>query len=211
MKKLLLVLVSLTISMSAFAATRYIHSAKAVNLRAGPSEYADSSGTLVPNTQVNVIGTDRSTGYALIVTQDKLRGWIAESELTTATPKTPVLVQPNADNYKTTKTQIAAAIVATSPAKVAAVMPEGKLKPANNNPNKSYYDDVKEKLHAVASANAAAPNTLVKLSPQEMNNYTAMQRENRAWFITGAGILILGMLLGLFISRISWKRRSTWS
>ena len=34
---------------------------------------------------------------------------------------------------------------------------------------------------------------------------------NRDWFIAGAGVLFAGMLLGLIIPRIRWKRRRSWS
>ncbi|RZU99572.1 SH3 domain protein [Spiribacter vilamensis] len=37
-------------------------------------------------------------------------------------------------------------------------------------------------------------------------------RENRDWFIAGAGVIVFGMLFGITLTRIRWRRRSSsWS
>lgn len=218
MKKFFLACIALVMCVSVFADTRYVAGPAEALLRAGPSEYADVSSKLVKDSKVDVIGVDRSTDYALVVTPDKKRGWVPSSALTATPPTAPVLSQPAssdvapavaADTPATTQNTPAAQKAATDQATVVAETAPAPA--ATMDPSKSYYGDVKEKLNALASANAATPNTIVKLSTQEMLNYTAIQRENRAWFISGASILILGMIIGLIISRIAFKRRrSTW-
>jgi SH3 domain protein len=37
------------------------------------------------------------------------------------------------------------------------------------------------------------------------------RRQEREWFVAGAGVLLGGMLLGLVIPKIRWKRRRGWS
>jgi SH3 domain protein len=172
---------------------------------------------------VDVVGIDRTTDYALVVTQDKKRGWLPASSLTTTAPATPVLVQPAAadspsptipNNETPAEVSHTSSQPTTTDKNAAAVIADTAPTPAATaalDPSKSHYTDVKEKLNALASANAATPNTIVKLTPQEMINYTAIQRENRAWFISGAGILILGMFVGLIVSKIAFRRRrSSW-
>ncbi len=34
---------------------------------------------------------------------------------------------------------------------------------------------------------------------------------NREWFMTGAGVVVLGIVTGLIIPRLRWRRRSEWS
>ncbi|WP_148291351.1 TIGR04211 family SH3 domain-containing protein [Spiribacter curvatus] len=36
-------------------------------------------------------------------------------------------------------------------------------------------------------------------------------RESRDWFIAGAGVIVFGMLLGITLTRVRWRRRSSWS
>jgi SH3 domain protein len=39
----------------------------------------------------------------------------------------------------------------------------------------------------------------------------AADQESRDWFIAGAGVIVFGMLLGILVTRIRWRRRSNWS
>ncbi len=36
------------------------------------------------------------------------------------------------------------------------------------------------------------------------------ERERQDWFIAGAGVIVFGMLLGILLTRIRWRRRNTW-
>jgi SH3 domain protein len=40
---------------------------------------------------------------------------------------------------------------------------------------------------------------------------TLVRREQQTWFLSGAGVLLGGMLLGLIIPRIRWRRRKGWN
>lgn len=35
-------------------------------------------------------------------------------------------------------------------------------------------------------------------------------RERQDWFIAGAGVIVFGMLLGILVTRIRWRKRSSW-
>ena len=48
----------------------------------------------------------------------------------------------------------------------------------------------------------------LQLSQQE--NMSLSDNSDRDWFITGAGVLIGGMILGLIIPRMRWKKRRGW-
>jgi len=39
----------------------------------------------------------------------------------------------------------------------------------------------------------------------------AADQQSRDWFIAGAGVIVFGMLLGILVTRIRWRRRSNWS
>jgi SH3 domain protein len=45
----------------------------------------------------------------------------------------------------------------------------------------------------------------------ENDNNRLGSRANREWFLVGGAVLVLGLLLGLILPRISWKKKSSWS
>ncbi len=50
----------------------------------------------------------------------------------------------------------------------------------------------------------------VDLEAARQRNRALKERSERDWFIAGAGVLLGGMILGLVIPRIRWKRRRGW-
>ena len=54
----------------------------------------------------------------------------------------------------------------------------------------------------------AAKTSEAKLLSEE--NANLKNREQREWFITGAGVTVGSILLGIILTRIRWRRRSSW-
>ena len=50
-----------------------------------------------------------------------------------------------------------------------------------------------------------------KLTELQRENDSLANRSSREWFVVGAGVVILGMALGLILPRIRWRRKSSWS
>lgn len=48
----------------------------------------------------------------------------------------------------------------------------------------------------------------IRVDTLEQENQTLSGQQNRNWFITGASVLFAGMLLGIWLPRIRWRRRS---
>jgi SH3 domain protein len=44
----------------------------------------------------------------------------------------------------------------------------------------------------------------------QQENAGLKDRTARDWFMVGAGVVLLGILAGLFIPRIRWRRKSSW-
>jgi SH3 domain protein len=45
----------------------------------------------------------------------------------------------------------------------------------------------------------------------EVENDKLASRSDREWFLVGGAVLALGLLLGLILPRISWRKKSSWS
>jgi SH3 domain protein len=48
------------------------------------------------------------------------------------------------------------------------------------------------------------------LAELETENRRLSSRSNREWFIIGAVVMVLGIVLGLILPRIRWRRKSSW-
>ena len=48
------------------------------------------------------------------------------------------------------------------------------------------------------------------LDAAKQQNRVLKERSERDWFIAGAGVLLGGMIIGLVIPKIRWKRRRGW-
>ena len=49
-----------------------------------------------------------------------------------------------------------------------------------------------------------------QLELAERAGFEQRTRDQRRWFVTGAGVLLAGLLLGLLLSRLRLRRRSRW-
>ena len=50
-----------------------------------------------------------------------------------------------------------------------------------------------------------------RLELLEIDNARLASRSSREWFLVGSAVLIAGLLLGLILPRIRWKKKSSWS
>jgi SH3 domain protein len=49
-----------------------------------------------------------------------------------------------------------------------------------------------------------------QLQTLQQENEGLKDRTARDWFMVGAGVVILGMIIGLIIPRIRWRKKSSW-
>ncbi len=48
------------------------------------------------------------------------------------------------------------------------------------------------------------------LDAARLRNRALKERAERDWFLAGAGVLLAGMIIGLIVPKIRWKRRRGW-
>jgi len=51
----------------------------------------------------------------------------------------------------------------------------------------------------------------VQIAALQQENGQLASRRNRDWFIAGAAVLLAGVLVGIIVPRIRWRKRSRWS
>lgn len=218
MKRLALFLLVLALPVLIQAAeTRYVTDHLIITLRSGQGSQYQIIKTLPSGTPLEVLETTDS-GYSRVRTPDGAEGWVVsrylseepiardrlakamkqlerlqirnrklKSQLAELRKQTAEL-QAEHDRLRNENTRL------TSELKH---LREVAAKPA----------ELEEQNHTLKQQNVSLEKELqlVRQENQALQNST--QRE---WFIAGAGVLLGGILLGLILPRIRWRRKNTW-
>lgn len=200
----------------AFGAPAWVSDEFEITLRTGPSTSNSIQLMVSSGTQLEVLERDAETGYSRVTTPGGTEGWVlsrylmnersAREQLSTLTGQLT-----NATTRGTSMGSQLTAIkgqydsankrIDTLEREKAAVekeLAEIKRTAANvlgiNQQNRTLMDDL-------ASAQIRA-DTL------EQENRSLSSQTTRYWFMTGALVLLVGVVLGIWLPRVRWQRRS---
>ncbi len=215
----LTILTLLLVAVSSMAAeTRYITDNLSIPLRDGTSSRHKILKMIKSGTAVEFIVKDKETGYSLVKV-GKTEGWVPDSKLSRS---------PGAAR-QLEKTKRALKKLNEENARLKQTLDELK----NGNADKSAtVESLSAELEAVKAryaklkkdtANVVAISAQNKALTQQVETLLAdrerLEAENKAlkdrtamnWFLRGAGVIVAGILLGLIIPRIRFRRRDSWS
>lgn len=200
----------------AHAETTWVTDQFEVTMRTGPSTSNAIERMLRSGTSLEVLERDEELGYARVRTSAGTEGWVltrylmgepsARAQLATLTNRltnasaegSTLSSQLNAikGEYDTATGQISA--LERDKKRLEEELAEIKRTSANvlsiNNQNKSLRDQLAE------------AETSVGALEQQVRELTS--QSNRYWVMTGALILVVGIILGIWLPRIRWQRRS---
>jgi len=217
-KSRILALFLLTIVPASFAAAEatWVSDQFEVMLRTGPSTSNAIERMLTSGTALEVIERDAESGYSKVRTAAGTEGWVltrylmnepsAREQLTQLTSS---LSNANAQGstlasqldgvkgeYDAAARQIAS--LEKDKQRLEQELAEIKRTAANVLSINSQNKDLREQL---ASAE-------IEAATLEQQNRELTGQSTRYWFMTGAIVLIVGMVLGIWLPRIRWQRRS---
>ncbi len=220
MKKIVIFLLISATSSAVYAeSTRYITDRLEVTMRSGESNQHKILRMLSSGTALELIQTNKESGYSQVRTANGLEGWVitrylerqrsardrlasTEKQLARIKAENKVL-----NNKLAQLTQLSSELTTKT----------NQLSAANEKQSKE-FDRVKN-----ISSNALAldsENTMLREQSRRLERaHQALQLENdslkdrsdRDWFIVGAGVVLLGMIIGLIIPKIRWRKKSDWS
>ncbi len=215
--KSLIVVLAIAVSLSLQAAeTAYITDRAQVFLRSGESTKFKIIRTLFTGTQLTVLKRNPSTGYSKVRLEDGKVGWLltrfliehpgAASQLEQATNELAAIREEN----KRLKEEVAA--LRTAGSKTAS----DQESTARENAQMSR--ELNTIRHAAAHA-IQIKNERDLLQERVVNlerETKKLQRDNQAledsrdqdWFVAGAAVLFGGILLGLVLPKLSWRRKT---
>jgi SH3 domain protein len=201
---------------AAFAAPAWVSDQFEITLRSGPSTSNAIQLMLDSGLRLEVLERDAESGYSRVRTPGGTEGWVLSrylmsepsareqlekltSQLTNATSRGSSLdsqMKAVKSEYDSAKKQIAK--LEREKAAVEKELSEIRRTAANvlaiNDQNKSLMDQL-----------AAAQ---IRGDTLEQENRQLSGQSTRYWFMTGALVLLVGVILGIWLPRIRWQRRS---
>lgn len=212
-------LLILGLAQAATAETRYVTDEFEITLRTGPSTANQIIRMLPSGARLETLQTDADTGYTRVRTQGGTEGWVLTRYL---------MGEPAARDQLANMRERLEAIRSESGGLGAQV---DDLTRANQEAQariRSLESENKQLEAELAEIRRTAANVLaidaennalreqlstaeVQIAALQQESAQLASRRNRDWFIAGAAVLIAGVLLGIILPRIRWRRRSRWS
>ncbi len=206
---MILFLVAAT-SPAAAQTQQYVSDQLEITLRSGPGTNFAIRRMLKSGTPVQVL-EDNGEGYARATTADGTTGWVLTRFLT-AEPVARDLLTKNEQEMQRMRQESALA----QERLIGLDQLEGNLSRVQAE-NENLLTELQNlKLVAADSLKIIEENKALKQELEESSvKHQALIEENtrlgdestQNWFLIGAGVLILGMLIGLTIPNIRWKKR----
>ena len=217
MKKNLLVgLLGLMLSCAAGAQEAWVSDQFEVMLRTGPSTSNAIERVLKSGTALEVLETDAEAGYARVRTNAGTEGWVLSrylmdepsareqlarltGQLTNATNTGSSLTQQlDAVRGEQNSANNRIAVLEREKASLEKELAEIKRTAANVLAIDKQNKDLRDEL----------ATTQIEVSTLEQRNRELTGESTRTWFLTGALVLVIGIILGLWLPRIRWQKRS---
>jgi SH3 domain protein len=200
------------------AQTRYVSDRLEVTLRTGTSTQHAIVRMLPSGARVDVLQVDAASGYTRVRTADGVEGWVLTRYL---------MEQPAAREQLATaggRVENLNARVQELSAEVEVLRGERDSLAAERDGLEAELTDLREELERIRRASASALEldksnrelrTLLSAAEQGSDalrvEIAELKRNTRRdWFLAGAGVLGLGILLGIVLPRLRLRRRSRW-
>lgn len=216
--RLVLAAFSLSLCAGAFAETRYVSDDLEITMRSGKGNSFSIIRMLTSGTPVEVLEVDKDEGYTRVRSSNGKEGWVL----------TRYLMKTQAARERIANTEKQLAEMELEKRKLETAMAElTEQKNALNNQLSSLDVDSRKTSQELAEIKRTASSALAldsenkdlkgrvvalerQLQTVQQENEGLKDRTARDWFMVGAGVVLLGIIVGLIIPRIRWRRKSSW-
>ena len=203
---------------TAFAETQYVSDTLEITMRSGKGTNFGITRMLRSGTPVEVLATDKKSGYTQVRTKSGKEGWVlsrflmngraARERLATAEKN---LAELELENRKLT-TSMATLTEEKSGLETNLQELEGQSRGVNQ--ELSEIKRTASSALAIDSENKELKGRMVSLERQlqtvQQENEALKDRTARDWFMVGAAVVLLGIIVGLIIPKIRFRKKSSW-
>ena len=204
---------------AAVAQDRWVTDEFEIMMRSGKSSKQRIIRQLKSGVRLELLQTDDESEFSEVKTSNGDKGWVLTRYLR-STPTSQLRLPELENSLERSATQNKALrkeIDELKKAKQSLQRDESKLQLSNRSlqdqvdrisklsANTIQVDDENKQLKQQLADSQAAVSAL------NIDNGLLASRSNREWFLVGGGVLVLGLLLGLILPRISWRKKDSWS
>lgn len=197
--------------------SRYITDRLEVTLRTGHGNQYKILRMLPSGTPVEVLEEDPESGYTRVRVGDT-EGWVVSRYLDSQ-PSGRTRAKALGQEVERLRAELAqvkaeAGKLDSGRSQLAARL--DTLKKENTRLKTELADIRRTSANALAldDENRRLKRRLAELTQEHelvlQSNQSLKDRSARDWFLVGAGVILLGMIIGLIIPKIRWRRRSSW-
>jgi SH3 domain protein len=212
------IFLSLLVCGTALAETRYVSDNLEITMRSGKGTSYGITRMLRSGTPVEVLEEDKEAGYTQVRVKGGKEGWVlsrflmkgqAARDRLAAAEKS--LAELELENRKM-ETSMAALTEEKAALQKELEGLEGQAR--NVSQELSEIKRTASSALAIDSENKDLKGRVVSLERQlqtlQQENEGLKDRTARDWFMVGAGVVLLGIIVGLIIPRIRWRKKSSW-
>ncbi|UCC57054.1 MAG: TIGR04211 family SH3 domain-containing protein [Gammaproteobacteria bacterium] len=208
----------LALSGNVLAETRYVSDSLEITMRSGKSTSHGITRMLRSGTPVEILETDKKSGYSHVRTRGGKEGWVltrflmkgpaARDRLAKAEKK---LAELELENRR-----VATAIQSIKEEKLSLQRDKQSLAGEHRQVSQELSEIKRTASSALAmdSENKELKSRVVTLERNlqtlQQENESLKDRTARDWFMVGAAVVLMGIIVGLIIPRIRWRRKSSW-
>ena len=199
-------------------ADRWVSDNFEITMRNGKSSKQAIIRMLRSGTKLQLIETDDEAGYSLVRTSGGTEGWVLSRYLLKSPPAK--IVMPDVE----ARLRASEAQRAELNAELNKIRNERAQLNRQLNSSETSEQGLQKELDDLRRLSASAiqidtqnkslrqslAESQAEVEQLQIENKQLASRASREWFIIGALVVIVGMLIGLILPRIRWRKKSSW-
>lgn len=199
------------------AETQYVSDQLRITLRTGQGNTYQIIKTLHSGTKLEILEmTD--TGYAHVRLEDGTEGWVRSQYLSEEpiARETLAVAEKKLEHAQSQNTQLRKEVdnlrkrnkeLSGEQSSLSSKLKTSETELARLNEVAAKPILLDKENRDLQQRNIAQEKELQMMSQE---NQVLKDRSQREWFLAGAGVLLAGILLGLIIPKVRWKKKSNW-
>lgn len=206
------------ISGLAQAETRYVSDRLEIQMRTGKGTQFKILRMLPSGTALEVLEVDQQNGYSRVRSAGGVEGWVLNRYLMKGKAARDRLAEAEKElaRLELENRKLSGSVGELKNAKGSIDQERGSLSKENRKLSQE-LEAIRRTASSALAIDAENKDLKSKIVAYERQAQTLKQeneglkdRTARDWFMVGAGVIILGMIIGLIIPRIRWRKKSSW-
>ena len=199
------------------AANKYVSDHLIITMRTGQGNQFEIIKTLVSGTKLEVL-EETDTGYTMVRLEDGTEGWVRTQYLTDQPIAADKLAaaEAKAAKLKSTNKLLRQELDTLKKAKGELDAEHSKLKTEHSQVSQelTHLNEVAARPKQLETENKDLRKRYEQINDElvliKQENQVLKDRSERQWFIAGAAVLIIGMIIGLVIPKFRFKKKDGW-